>query len=61
MFSTSGLSRASSVSSYLQGTEVRLVQGFGLGSAPSLFSANKGSNFVLGKILLLIRMVFFIS
>ena len=58
LYCTSGLSRSYSVFSGLQGTEVQLVQGFSLGLAPTIFSPFKSSLFVLGKALLLIRLVF---
>ena len=61
LYCRSGLSRASAVFSGLQGTEVQLVQGFGLGQSSSLISPGNCSFIVLGKFLLLIRLVFFLA
>lgn len=58
LYCSSGLSRSSTLFSDLLGTEVQLVQGFSLGLAPTVFSPFKSSLFVLGKALLLIRLVF---
>ena len=57
---TSGLSRCFVTLDLVQGTEVAILQGFGLGCARTLVSQASMSAPVLGKVLVLITFVFFI-
>lgn len=60
-YSTSGLSRSFEYLTLVQGTEIAMLQGYGLGYASALVSPANGNFVVMGKFLLFIIFVFVIA